>query len=243
MYQYQAPQKRSSRGRKLVIWIVVVLVVLVGLDFGAKFAAESVAASEIQKQGFPVKPSVSIAGFPFLTQVIARNFHQVTISSSAFKEGPITIKSMTVTTDNIKVNSSFNGGTTGALNGVVVISLGEVGGFLSAAGPLTSFLGGGSGGGLTVQAVGSNQLKASFKLVGGFVNGSATWKVVSVPPNQIELQLVSSNGLPSKFLSAANNIKIPLKSLPAGLRLTGQLSSSAGGIVAHVTADSLSFGS
>lgn len=242
MYQYQPP-KRSSRGRKLTIWIVCIVVLLVLLDFGAKAVAESLAASEIQKQGFPAKPSVSIAGFPFLTQVATRDFHSVTISASDIPEGPIKITSMTVTTHDIKINSSFKGGTTGPLNGTVVISLGEIGGFLGAAGPLTQFLGGGSNGGLKVVAVGNSELKASLNLVGGIVNGSATWKVVSVPPNQIELRLVSSSGLPSNFLSAANNIKIPLNSLPAGLRLTGKLSSSAGGIVAHVSANSLSFGS
>lgn len=241
MYNYQA-QKKSSRGRKAVIWIVVVLVLLVGLDFGAKAFAETEAATQIQKQGFPTKPSVSIAGFPFLTQVISRDFHAVTISASDIPEGPIKITSLNVTADNIKLNSSFNGGTTGPLNGTVLISLGSIGGFLSAAGPLASFLGGGSNGGLKVQAVGNNELKANLNLVGGAVQESATWRVVSAGPHAIKLQLVQSSGLPSQLIGKANNIMIPLNSLPAGLTLTGKLSSSSGGIVAHVTANSLSFG-
>jgi len=97
--------------------------------------------------------------------------------------------------------------------------------------------------GRAIFAVGSNELKASFNLVGGTVSGSATWRVVSAGPHQIELQLVSSNGLPNSLLGKANDIKIPLNSLPAGLTLTGKLSSSSGGIVAHVSAQSLSFGS
>jgi hypothetical protein len=243
LYNYQPP-KRRSRGRKALIWIIAVIVVLVALDFGAKAFAESEAATQIQKQGFPKKPSVSIAGFPFLTQVITRDFHQVTISSSNIKEGPITITSLNVVATQIKLNSSFNGGTTGPLHGTVLIGLGELGGFLSAAGPLASFLGGGSGGGLKIVAVGSNELKGSLNLVGGAVNASATWKVVPAGPNEIELHLVSSSGqLPGGLLSKAQNIKIPLNSLPAGLKLTGKLSSSSGGIVAHVFARSLSFGS
>jgi hypothetical protein len=66
--------------------------------------------------------------------------------------------------------------------------------------------------------------------------------VTSVPPNSIELHLVSSNGLPSQLLNSARNVKIPLKALPAGLKLTGKLSSNSGGIVAHVFARSLAFG-
>jgi len=242
LYTYQAP-KKTSAGRKAVIWIIAVLVLLVALDFGAKAFAENEAAAQIQKHGFPKKPSVAIAGFPFLTQVITRDFHQVTISSADIPEGPIKITRLTVVATQIKLNGSFNGGTTGPLHGTVVISLGEIGGFLQAAGPLASFLGGGNGGGLKIVAVGSNELKGSLNLVGGTVHSSATWRVTSAGPHEIDLRLVQSSGLPSQLLGPAQNIKIPLNSLPAGLRLTGKLSSSAGGIVAHVAARSLSFGS
>ncbi|HUZ53613.1 MAG TPA: DUF2993 domain-containing protein [Streptosporangiaceae bacterium] len=240
MYTYQAPKR--SRGRKALIWVIVILVVLVGLDFGAKAFAQAEAATQIQKQGFPKKPSVSIAGFPFLTQVITRNFHQITISSSDIPEGPIKITSLNVVAQNVKLKSNFQSGTAGPLNGTVLISLGEIGGFLSAAGPLAGFLGGGSGGGLKIVAVGSSELKANLNLIGGAVNASAVWRVTSAGPNEIQLHLVSSNGLPSQLLDSARNVKIPLKRLPAGLKLTGKLSSSSGGIVAHVFARSLAFG-
>ena len=244
MYNYQAPQKRSSsRGRKAVIWIVAVLVLIVVLDFGAKAFAESEAAAQIQKHGFPTKPKVSIAGFPFLTQVITRHFDAVTISASDIPEGPIKITDMHVTATDIHLSSNFQSGTTGPLNGTLTISLGELGGFLSAAGPLASFLGGGSGGGLKIVAVGSNELKGTLNLLGGTVSSSATWQVTSAGPHEIDLHLVQSSGLPSQALGAAKNIKIPLNSLPAGLTLTGKLSSSSGGIVANVSANSLSFGS
>jgi LmeA-like phospholipid-binding len=243
LYTYQAP-KRRSRGAKIVVWIVAVLVLLVVLDFGAKAFAENEAADQIQKHGFPKKPSVSIAGFPFLTQVITRDFHQITISATDIPEGPIKITSMKVVATHVKLNSSFNGGTTGPLHGTVLISLGEVGGFLQAAGPIAQFIGGGSGGGIRVVAVGSSELKANLNALGGSVNGSATWRVTRVGSDEIHLRLVSSGGdVPSGLLDRARSITIPLKSLPAGLRLTGKLSSSSGGIVAHVFADSLSFGS
>jgi len=240
--QYQAPQPpKRSRGRKAVIWVVVVLVLLVGLDFGAKAFAESEAATQIQKQGFPKRPSVSIAGFPFLTQVITRHFDQVTISSSDIPEGPITITSLNVVAQNVRLSSNFQSGTVGPLHGTITISLGALGDAISAAGPLAGFLGGGSGGGLKIQSVGSNEVQGSLNLVGGFVNATATWRVVTVGPHEIDLQLVSSSGVPSQFASAANNIKLPLASLPAGLELTGGLNSSSNGIVATVGAQSLSF--
>lgn len=241
MYQYQAPPKRSG-ARKAVIWIVAIIVVLVALDFGAKAFAESEAASQIQKQGFPKKPGVSIAGFPFLTQVITRDFHQVTITSSNIPEGPIKITRLDVVAKNVKLKSNFQSGTAGPLDGTVLISLGEIGGFLSAAGPLATFLGGGSGGGLHIESVGSNELKGSLKVLGGAVSWSAVWKVKSAGPHEIDLVLVRSNGLPGGLASKANNIKVPLSSLPANLTLTGKIDTSGKGITAQVHADSIAFG-
>jgi hypothetical protein len=240
LYQYQPPKRRG--GRKALIWILSILVLLVALDFGAKAFAESEAATQIQKQGFPKKPHVSIAGFPFLTQVITRNFHQITITSSDIPAGPITISSLDVVANNVKLNSSFQSGTAGPLHGTVLISLGEVGNFLSAAGPLASFLGGGSGGGLKIESVGSSELKGSLMLAGGLVSWSAVWKVSPAGPHAIDLHLVSSNGLPGGLQSKANNIRVPIHSLPAGLTLTGMVDTSGKGITAHVFAQSLSFG-
>jgi len=239
LYQYQPPKRR--RGLKALIWVISVLVLLVGLDFGAKAFAESQAATQIQKQGFPKKPSVSIAGFPFLTQAISRNFHQVTISSSDIPEGPVKITSLDVVAHNVKLKSNFKSGTAGPVDGTILISLGAIGGFLKDAGPLAGFLGGGSGGGLKIVAHGSNEVQAHLNVIAGVVNANATWRVMSTGPNAITLHLVSSNGLPPQLLDAAKNVRIPLKRLPAGLQLTGKISSSSGGIVAHVFARSLAF--
>lgn len=241
MYDTQPQQlKRRSRGRKWLVWIVVIVVVLVGLDFGAKAFAEHEIASQMTSHGFPAKPSVSIAGFPFLTQVVARDIHQITISSSDIKEGPVTVTSLNVVADSVKVNSSFQGGTTGPVHGTVLISLGSLGNALSQAGPLASFLG---GGGLKVTSVGTTKVKGSLNLVGGLVSWSAKWRVVAAGPDEIRLHLVSSSGLPSKLKRPARNITLPLKSLPLGLKMTGGLSSSSNGIDVDVKADSISFGS
>src|SRR5262249_53870697 len=194
LYQYQPPKR--SAGRKALIWIISILAVLVALDFGAKAFAENEAATQIQKQGFPKKPDVSIAGFPFLTQVITRNFPAVPISSSDIPEGPIKITSLSVVAENVKLHSNFQSGTAGPLNGTVLISLGAIGGFLADAGPLAGFLGGGSNGGLKIVAVGSNELKANLNLVGGVVNARATRRVTSARPHATGLALHSSTGPP-----------------------------------------------
>src|SRR5215469_3402662 len=141
---YQAPRQRHT-GRKVIIWLAILLALLVALDFGAKAFAENEAAVQIQKQGFPKKPTVLIAGFPFLTQVSSRHFDQITIKSANIPAGPIKISKLNVVADNVHLNSSFKGGTAGPLHGTIVFGLGAIGNALSgAAGPLTTFLGGGS---------------------------------------------------------------------------------------------------
>ena len=241
MYSGYQARKRHT-GRRVVISLIVVLALLIGLDFGAKAFAENEAAIQIQKQGFPKKPTVLIAGFPFLTQVISRHFDQITIKSAKIPEGPITISRLNVVADNVRLNSSFNGGTAGPLHGTIVIGLGAIGNALSVAGGLTSFLGGGSRA-LKIAAVGNNQVKGSLILAGGILSWSATWQVQRVGPHEIRLHLVNTaGGVPSGLLSSASNISIPLSALPAGLQLTGGLNSSSSGITAHVFAQTLSFG-
>lgn len=239
---YRAPKQRH-RGRKAIIWLAIVLALLVGLDFGAKAFAESEAAAQIQKHGFPKKPTVLIAGFPFLTQVITRHFDQITIKSANIPEGPITISKLNVVADNVRLNSRFNGGTAGPLHGTIVIGLGAVGNALSVAGPLTGFLGGGSKA-LKIASVGGGEVKGSLNLAGGILAWSAIWQVQMAGSHGIRLHLVStSGGVPSGLVSAANNVSIPLPALPAGLQLVGGLNSSSSGITAHVYAKTLSFGS
>ncbi len=240
-YGYQPPRKRH-RGRNAVIWIVVVLALLVGLDFGAKAFAENEAAIQIQKHGFPAKPHVSIAGFPFLVQVITRHFQPVTITSSDIPAGPVAITSLRVVARNVRLNADFKSGTAGPVNGSILISLGAIGDALAAAGPLATFIGGGSKS-LTITSVGGDEVKGSLTLLGGAVSWSAVWRVTAAGPSEIDLRLVSSSGLPAGLLGPAQDIRLPLSSLPAGLRLTGGLTASSRGISANVFARSISFGS
>jgi hypothetical protein len=236
VYNYQAPKRR--RGLKALIWVAAIIVVLVGLDFGAKAFAENAAAGQIQKRGFPSKPNVSIAGFPFLTQVITRHFQQITITSSNIPAGPLRITSLTVVADNVHLSGSFQSGTAGPLHGTIVISLGSLGGALGAVGgPLATFVGGSKI--LTIKAVGGNEVKGSLNLAGGLVSGSAVWQVSRTGPAEISLHKVSSSGV---FSSLPSDVTLPVSALPAGLTLSGGLNASASGITAHVYARSVTFG-
>ena len=71
------------RVRKLVITLIVLLVLLVAADFGARAYAESRTADAIKAEvGTDVTPDVSIEGFPFLWHAVRGSYPQVVISAS-----------------------------------------------------------------------------------------------------------------------------------------------------------------
>ena len=116
------PRRRRHRGRGLVITLIVLIGLLIAADFGAKAYAESAIASKIDSSGLGTKPSVSIEGFPFLTQVAAHNLKQIDISASNFSVKQVVISSLNATATGVRPNASFNGATINNINGTVVVS-------------------------------------------------------------------------------------------------------------------------
>src|SRR4030088_753910 len=67
--------------RKLLIVVIVPVGVLVAADRVAAVVADRQVASRVATTyHLPSKPSVSVQGFPFLTQVAAGNYHEVDLS-------------------------------------------------------------------------------------------------------------------------------------------------------------------
>jgi hypothetical protein len=223
--------------RTVLIVVIVLIGLLVAADFAAKAFAQGKLASEIQSHGFPKKPAVSIAGFPFLTQLVARDFHRVTISSGNVPEGPVTINKISAVLSGVRITSGFNGATVDQVTGTVFITFPELANALtSQAGGLGSLVG---GAGLTLTAAGSNEVKATMNLV--VISGSATWRITELSGNQISVRLVSSNGLPSSLLSSISNIKLRLPALPFHLTVQS-LSVTPSGISGQLTGSHLSLG-
>jgi len=100
------PRRRRRRGRGLVITLIVLIGLLIAADFGAKAFAESAIASKIDSSGLGTKPSVSIEGFPFLTQVAARNLKQIDISASNFTVKQVVISSLNATATGVRPDST-----------------------------------------------------------------------------------------------------------------------------------------
>jgi hypothetical protein len=193
-------------------------------------------ASQIQQQGFPKKPSVSIEGFPFLTQVITRDFSDVKISSSNITEGPLEIASVTATMNGVHVNTSFKSGHIDRINGTIDVT------FAALANAMTSqvgALGSLGGAGLTLTQAGPHTVKATLDLV--ITSGTAVWRVTRTGHNVINIHLVSASGLTSSLLGSVGDINVPLPALPVGLSIQS-ISVTPNGLVGTVTGQNVKFG-
>jgi hypothetical protein len=233
------PRSGRRRARRYVIALVIIIVVLVVLDFAARVAAENVMASKIEQQGLQHKPSVTIDGFPFLTQVASKNFQQVNLTAADQTDGPVTITSIKATGRNIRLNSyGFSSGTIGSLSGTAVISFSSLGNTLTQqVGPLGSLL---NGAGLNLTAAGPEEVKATLNLV--VTSGSATWRVTRLSGNRLNIRLVASNGLPSSLLSSIEDITLQVPKLPLGLTIESVQVTTAG-VVGRVSGSDVPFGS
>ena len=209
------PRKRHRGLKILAIVVVILLVLAVVIDRVAVKLAENEVAGQIKSAGFPVKPSVSIAGFPFLTQVAAKNFHQIDISASNVPEGKLEIASVKATMHGVHVNSSFNGATVDQTNGTALITF---------AGLSTAS---GLGDGLKLSNAGNNELKATLSL--GPISTDALAQVTRTGPHTIELKIVKTGGdLPISALGNNQDFTFSMPSLPAGMTIQGVSVTGAG---------------
>jgi hypothetical protein len=229
--------RRRHPLRVFIIVLIVLIALLVAVDFAARAFAENKAASEIQQQGFPKKPNVDIEGFPFLTQVAAKDFQDIQISSSNVTEGPLEIASIDATLKNVHINGAFSGGTIDSLNGTATITFAALANAMTAeAGPLGQL----AKTGLTLSAAGPDEVKATLNVV--VLKGTAVWRVSTAGDNGINVQLVSAGGLPLSLLKPVASIQVRLPTLPLGLKLQNITVGSAG-LTGTLTGTDVSFGS
>ena len=223
------PRRRRRRGRRwtmVVFGVIVLLILLVIGDRVALAVAENDMADQFVSNGLPVKPSVTIEGFPFLTQLVARDLRKVDISASNIPAGPVTITSATGTLNGLHFNSSFNSATVDHMTVTIFVSFSA----LAGAGGL------GNVANLTITPAGPNLLKITGSL-GGVLSDTEEAKITQSGPQQISVQAVNNGGALSGVLSQFGSYTFNLpKGVPASLRITG-LSLNAQGLTATAAAD------
>jgi DUF2993 family protein len=220
--------RRRHRGLTITaVVVVVLLILLVVADRVAAGIAENEAASQIKSAGFPVKPKVTISGFPFLTQLASRDFRKVNISASNVKEGPVDIASINATGQGVHLTSSFNGATVDQINGTALVTFA---GLSSAAG---------LGDGITLSNAGNNKIKATINL--GFVSGDAIAQVTRHGSHQIEVKVIDAGPIPQSVLGNLADFTVNLPSLPAGMTVQS-VSVTGQGLLISISGSHTSFG-
>jgi hypothetical protein len=216
---HDGPPVRPRRRRRPVRWSVITLFVLLVLaivaviaNFVGQAIAENDMANQFTANGFPVKPSVDIEGFPFLTQVAQKDFKKVVISAASIPAGPVTISSLNATITGMHLNSSWNGATIDHVTATAFISLSSLtGGISSELGDAAS---------LTAVPDGPDKLKVTGTVLG--VSASGDVEIKQTGPQKITVELPTSGGLVGTLLGSAPSFTITLPAgVPPSLRITG----------------------
>jgi hypothetical protein len=216
-------RKRKRRVRRSVMALFTVIVILILLVIGDRVAlaiTENDMASQFVSNGFPVKPSVTIEGFPFLTQLIGKDFNKVDISASNVPAGPVTINTVHATLNGMHISSlsSSAKATVNQLNANAFISFGA----LAAAGGV------GGGTGITVSPDGANKVKISAG-IGGVFSDTEEAQISQTGPQTISIKVLPGNSAVGSLLSSFGSFSFNLpKGVPASLKITGLTLNSQG---------------
>jgi LmeA-like phospholipid-binding len=221
------PPRGPRRRRRLLAWLTVVVVLLLVIfaigDQVAKGYAQKQVAQQIQKQSqLSAKPSVSIEGWPFLTQVAGHYLNAVDISARnvTANSGKLPF-SFTAKATGVHLNSSFNGATVDHINGQATLPFSSVATLFPVPGVTLS----------ADPAAGPDALKADAGIA-----GSLKGTVKLTGPGKITITLNSGTGLGAVFRQVSGNgIVITIPQLPAGL-VVRSVSVTSQGIVATASA-------
>jgi hypothetical protein len=198
-----------------LITVIALLVLLVVSDRVANAVTENQMASQIQSSlGLSGKPDVTIHGLPFWTQLIARDFKNVTvtasnetINSATAGGGALEIASLNATLHGLHFQSfsSSSNATVDQFNATALITftaLGNIGGVPQ---------------GVTLTQDGPNQVKATLSL--GPLSASATAQVTQSGPNRIHVHISDFGGIPADQLGNFGDFTITIPKLPAGVTI------------------------
>jgi LmeA-like phospholipid-binding len=207
---YQGPPARTRRRRRRWPWItlIVVVLVLVGADRAANAYAENRMASQIQSSlALSGKPTVTIQGFPFLTQLAAETFNTVDVNASNETAGPggqLDIASLTATLHGMHIHGT-NSATVDQFTASALVTFTA----LAHAGGIPQ--------GITLSAGGPNQIKATVDILG--FSSDATAQVTQVGDNKINIKITNFAGVPADVLGNLVDFNVSIPKLPAGVTI------------------------
>jgi hypothetical protein len=229
-FQGKRRKRRVRRSFMALFAVIVVLILLVIGDRVALAVTENDMASSFQQNGFPVKPSVTIEGFPFLTQLAAKDFNKVDISASNVPAGPVTITSVNATINGLHV-SSFSSTASARVDSMTATAFVSFGALAAA---------GGAGSGITVAPDGPNTVKITAG-IGGVFSDTEEAQISQTGPQTISIKILPSNSPLGSVLSSFGSFSFNLpKGVPASLKITG-LTLNSQGLTVSASASNATF--
>ncbi|HEX6500363.1 MAG TPA: DUF2993 domain-containing protein [Micromonosporaceae bacterium] len=244
-----------GRGRKIGVSLAVLVVVLVGLlvavDRVAAYAAERTVARQAKQElaarqiTTPNEPDVTVAGFPFLTQVARDRYDKITIKLRDVTADQVTVPRLDVVATGVHANArdliANHGGqvTADHVTGNAVLDWQSVKQLIKLSGLNASRMD------VTADKDGQVTLKAPVTLAGFDTTLVATGRLqASAGTVQVKISDVSTEGgnLPSLARTFLNNykqalsVKVPLPRLPYQLKVQ-QATATPDGLVITAAAD------
>lgn len=209
-------------GTALLILLIVVVVALAIFDQVARNYAQNKIADKIVANGLPVRPTVSIKGWPFLTQVLARDVGRIDVSARNVRESTLTISSINATAFGAHITSGYNGATIDTITGTALVTF-------------PSLVAATGASGVTISADPSAGPNAA-KISAGPLSGVAS--VRQSGSSSISVRTESLGGIPASALGSLGDYTLNVPHLPLGASVTGVSVQSQGisiRIAAHHT--------
>ncbi len=222
--------------RRMLVALTALLVVAVVADYGSRVVAQDVIAQRVrQATAMQATPAVQVSGFPFLTQVIAGTYHDVTVSAvdlPATRGLQVSQVRGSFVGVHVPLSDLVHGG-----NGPIPVDRVQVSGTVGFAALEAAVTG------LLPEAVvalklsdaGGDQLRirADYRVAGVSASVAATAKVtLSGGTLRLAVAPQSVTGVPAALagqVAAALGIGVDLQQFPLGLRPTA-VSVGAGGV-------------
>ena len=226
--------------RKLLIFLVVLVVLVVGVDIGGRLLAESKAGDALASKTGGVAPSVDIHGLSFLVQALPGHYSHITLTSNSIVVGPITGIAATADlyTVDFPLSDAVKGDTSNLTAGQVHL-VGQIAGSkITALLPQAGVkLSAGTDGAIrlsTTVSVAGQKVPVTADLVSSFESGSLHLDAENLSADGISLPDVA--GL-TKNLS----LTLPLKGLPFTVQ-SADLTASGSNLVLTATANNVTVG-
>jgi LmeA-like phospholipid-binding len=201
--------------RRLLIGVLVLVALLLAVDRGAEFLAGRAAADRLADRPEVVgQPDVNVGGFPFLTQLLAREFDDVDVSVPALTAQGVPLTDVDLQLRGVTPASGFTSVQVAQVDGTAVLTYAD----LQAASPVTgiTFSDGGNG---TVAFAGSVTALGRQLDITGTAALRAEGTTVTVDPQQISTGDERLDAAAEQLLTGA--LVFDVGGLPANLALTG----------------------